>query len=96
MRRGDFNGDLMNDDERIHYSKVAADALAAALRLARSAMPEASEARPSLLILGNAAACCGRLRVEYADVLSVVSGLYQQGSELPPLPGTEPRFSIDI
>jgi hypothetical protein len=85
----------MTDDETAHYSKVAADAVAAALRLARSEMPEASDARLLLLILGNAAACCGRLRVEYPDVLSIVSGLYQKGSQLPPLSGPSPRFNID-
>lgn len=81
----------MNDQ----YSKVAAVAVGAALRLARSEMPEASDARLLLMILGNAAACCGRLRVEYPDVLGIVSGLYKEGSELPPLPGPTPKFSID-
>ena len=85
----------MNDHERADYSTVAADAVAAALRLARSKMPEASDARLLLMILGNAAACCGRLRIDYPDVLSIVSGLYREGSELPPLPGRTPRFSID-
>jgi hypothetical protein len=84
----------MTDDET-YYSKVAADAVAAALRLARSEMPEASDARLLLMILGNAAACCGRLRIEYPDVLSIVSRLHQHGSELPLLSGPSPRFNID-
>ena len=70
----------MNDQ----YSKVAAVAVGAALRLARSEMPEASDARLLLMILGNAAACCGRLRVEYPDVLGIVSGLYSGGFRIAP------------
>jgi hypothetical protein len=85
----------MNDHERANYSRVAADAVAAALRLARLEMPEASDARLLLMILGNVAACCGRLRIEYPDVLRIVSGLYKEGSELPTLPGPTPRFNID-
>jgi hypothetical protein len=83
--RGNFDGGVLTDDEAAHYRRGAADAVAAALRLARSEMPEASDARLLLMILGNAAACCGRLRVEYPDVLSNVSGLYQKGTQLPPL-----------
>jgi hypothetical protein len=83
------------NNERVEYSKVAADAVAPALRLARSEMPEASDARLLLMILGNAAVCCGRLRIEYPDVLRIVSGLYQEGSQLPPLNGPTPRFSND-
>jgi hypothetical protein len=71
-----IHGDVMNDHERANYSRVAADAVAVALRLARLEMPEASDARLLLMILGNVAACCGRHRIEYPDVLRIVSGLY--------------------
>jgi hypothetical protein len=85
----------MTQDDTAHYGKVAAEAVRAALRLARSEMPQSSDAQLLLMVLGNAAACCGRLRVEYSDVLSIVSGLYQEGSELPPISGPSPRFDID-
>ena len=49
----------MTIDESERYSRVAADAVEAALRLARSDMPEASAARILLLIVGQAAACLG-------------------------------------
>jgi hypothetical protein len=35
-----------------------------------------------------------RLRIEYDDVMSLTSGLYKEGAELPPLPGSNPRFEI--
>ena len=95
-----LHGGVMNDHERANYNKVAADAVVAALRLARSEMPEASDARLLLMILGNAAACCGRLRIEYPDVLRIVSGLYKEGSELPPLPapcqGSASAVEVDV
>jgi hypothetical protein len=87
-------GPMNDEDPRVHFSEVAAKAVAAALRLARSEMPKASDARLLLLILGNAAACCGRLRIEYDDVMSLTSGLYKEGAGLPPLPGSRPRFEI--
>jgi hypothetical protein len=76
------------------YSRVAADAVAAALRLARSEMPEASDARLLLLIIGNAAACLGRLRVPSEDVLTIVRRFFEQGSEMPTLPGDPPRYDL--
>jgi hypothetical protein len=77
------------------HSRVAANAVAAALRLARSEMPEASDARLLLLIIGNAAACLGHLRVRSQDVMTIVWGFYEQGSELPEIDGDPPRISID-
>ncbi len=81
--------------EAEQHSRVAADAVAAALRFPRSEMQDASDARLLLMIIGNAAACLGRLRVESRDVLQVVYSLYEPGSQMPPLPGTPPRFDID-
>ena len=61
------------------------DAVAVALRFARSEMPEASDARLLLLIIGHVAACLGRLRVRSQDVVTIAWGFYEQGSELPML-----------
>jgi hypothetical protein len=84
----------MASDDRERFSRVAADAVATALIYARAQMPEASDARLMLMILGNAAASCGILRVEYEDVEAVVSGLYQQGTEIPVPEGNPPRFGF--
>jgi hypothetical protein len=76
----------MSTDESERYSRVAADAVAAALRLARDDMPEASAARVLLLIVGQAAACLGRLGVNSQDVLTITWGYYEHGrSETPAL-----------
>jgi hypothetical protein len=85
----------MSTDEIERHSRVAANAVAAALRFARSEMPEASDARLLLLIVGNAAACLGRLRVRSQDVMTVAWGFYEQGSELPEFDGDPPRRSMD-
>ncbi len=50
------------------------------MHVVKQQMPEASEARGLLLILGNAAISCGRLRVEREDVLRLVSEAYDQGA----------------
>lgn len=72
--------------EETEYSRVAADAVEAALRLARSEMPDASAARMLLLIVGQAAACLGRLGVNSQDVLTITWGYYERGrSETTPL-----------
>ena len=70
-------------DEQEHFSRVAANAVAAAMRVAHAEMPDASEKRRLLLILANTAASCGILRVEFDDVINLVTGAYRQGSQLP-------------
>ena len=65
---------------------MAADAVAAALRLARSDMPDASAARLLLLIVGQAAACLGRLGVDSQDVLTITWGYYEHGRSETPAP----------
>jgi hypothetical protein len=85
----------MSAEEIERYSRVAADAVAAALRLARSELPGASDARLLLLIVGHAAACLGQLRVRSQDVLTIVWGFFEQGSEMPTPRGDPPRFTID-
>jgi hypothetical protein len=84
----------MSAEEIERHSRVGADAVAAALRFARSEMPEASDARLLLLIVANAAACLGQLRVRSQDVLTIVWGFFEQGYEMPELPGDPPRFAI--
>ena len=86
----------MSTDESERYSRVAADAVAAALRLARDDMPEASAARVLLLIVGQAAACLGRLGVNSQDVLTITWGYYEHGrSETPALWDDPPRLAVD-
>jgi hypothetical protein len=77
---------MSDERERIRFSKAAANAVAAATRVTRSEMPDASEKRRLLLVLANAAASCGMLRIEYDDVMNLVSDAYKQGSQLPDLP----------
>jgi len=83
---------LMTAVEIERHNRVAADAVAAALRFARSEMPEACDARLLLLIVGRAAACLGRLRVRSQDVMTITWGFYNQGSELPEIDGDPPTF----
>lgn len=73
----------MVDEDRVRLSRAAADAVSAAMQAIHEVMPESSEARALLLILGNAAISCGRLRVERADVLALVGRAYDQGARLP-------------
>jgi hypothetical protein len=86
----------MSTGESERYRQVAADAVMAALRLARSDMPDASAARMLLLIVGQAAACLGRLGVNSQDVLTITWGYYEQGrSETTPLWEDHEDFPVD-
>jgi hypothetical protein len=78
--------------ERERLSRIAANAVAAAMRVAHAEMPEASEKRRLLLVLANAAASCGILRIEFDDVVNLVSGAYKQGSQLPAPPAGATLF----
>jgi len=73
----------MADESSERLSRVAADAVSAAMSVVHKEMPDSSEARGLLLILANAAVSCGRLRVERTDVLDLVGGAYDQGVRLP-------------
>ena len=73
----------MSDEDSERFSRVAADAVSAAMTVVHEEMAEVSESRGLLLILANATVLCGRLRVERADVLDVVGGAYDQGAQLP-------------
>jgi hypothetical protein len=83
---------VSDEQERIRFSKAAANAVAAAMRVTRSEMSDASEKRRLLLVLANAAASCGMLRIEYDDVMNLVSDAYKQGSQLPDLPAGSALF----
>jgi hypothetical protein len=86
----------MTTYENERYSRVAADAVEAALRLARADMPEASAARMLLLIVGQAAACLGRLGVNSKDVLTITWGYYEHGrSETPALWKDQATFPVN-
>jgi len=74
----------MIDDEGVRISRVAADAVAVAMRVVHEHMPEASEARGLLMIIANAAISSGRLRVEREDLLALAGGSYEQGRAMPP------------
>ncbi len=82
----------MVDEHSERSSRVAADAVSAAMTVVREEMPGASESRGLLLILANAAVSCGRLRVERTDVLDLVGGAYDQGARLPQ---EHSLFSVD-
>lgn len=71
----------MNDD-RVLLSEASADAVAVAMDVLGRVLPEASEARRLLLIMANAAVCCGRLRVEREDVVALVMGAFDQGARM--------------
>jgi hypothetical protein len=84
----------MNDEEdHIRLSRVAANAVAAAMRVAKDEMPEISEKRQLLLVLTNAASSCGILRIEFDDVMTLVAGAYRQGSQLPAPPAGNALFA---
>jgi hypothetical protein len=77
---------MSDEQEGIQFSQVAANAVAAAMRVAHAEMPGDSEKRRLLLVLANAAASCGILRVEFDDLMKLVAGAYKQGSQLPAPP----------
>jgi hypothetical protein len=83
---------LSDEQEHVRFSRVGASAVAAAMRVALAEMPEASEKRRLLLVLTNAAASCGILRIEVDDVMSLVAGAYKQGSQLPAPPAGAALF----
>jgi hypothetical protein len=70
-----------DEPENIRVSRVAAIAVAAAMRVAKAEMPEASERRLLLTVLANVASSAGILRIDFDDVLSIVSGAYKAGEQ---------------
>jgi methanogenic corrinoid protein MtbC1 len=78
---------MSDEQEHIRFSRVAANAMQAAMRVTRDEMPEASEKRRLLLVLANAAASCGILRIDVDAVMKLVAGAYKQGLEVAPPAG---------
>ena len=78
----------MSESEAVQFSKVAAEALRAALEVGRQRMPEASDARLLLLAIRYAAVGCARHGVVYADLECLVSSAFEHGRQLPPFPHT--------
>jgi hypothetical protein len=68
-----------DEPEHIRYSRVAAIAVAAAMRVAKAEMPEASERRLLLTVLMNVASSAGILRIDFDDVMNLVAGCYKHG-----------------
>jgi hypothetical protein len=83
---------MSDEQEHNQFSQVAANAMAAAMRVACAEMPEASEKRRLLLVLANAAASCGILRIEFDDVMKLAAVAYKQGSQLPAPPAGAALF----
>jgi hypothetical protein len=84
----------MSTGESERYRQVAADAVTAALRLARSDMPDASAARMLLLIVGQAAAYLGRLGVNSQDVLTITWAITNMGAAKRPRIGKTTKIFL--
>ena len=59
---------------------------AAAMSVAKAEMPDASEKRLLALVLTNAAASCGILRIEFDDVMTLTAEAYKLGAQQPAPP----------
>jgi hypothetical protein len=69
------------EPENIRFSRTAANAVAAAMRVAKAEMPEASERRLLLIVLANVASSAGILRIDFEDVMNLVTLSYEQGMQ---------------
>ena len=76
-----------DEPENIRVSRVAAIAVAAAMRVAKAEMPEASERRLLLTVLANVASSAGILRIDFDDVMNIVAGAYRAGAQHDPPTG---------
>jgi hypothetical protein len=74
-------GKMSDEQEHIRFSRIAAKAVQEAMRVTRDELPEASEKRRLLLVVANAAASCGILRIDFDDVTKLVASAYRQGLE---------------
>jgi hypothetical protein len=79
-----------DEPENIRFSRVAAIAVAAAMRVAKAEMPEASERRLLLTVLANVASSAGLLRIDFDDVMNIVAGAYKASVQR--VPPTGPLF----
>jgi hypothetical protein len=76
-----------DEPENIRVSRIAAIAVAAAMRVAKAEMPEASERRLLLTVLMNVASSAGILRIDFDDVMNIVAGAYKAGEQHDPPTG---------
>jgi len=66
-------------ENNIRFSLIAAKALRAAMAVAKAEMPMASERTQLLTVLTGAAASAGILRIDFDDVIDLVSGAHKLG-----------------
>jgi hypothetical protein len=76
-----------DEPENIRVSRVAAIAVAAAMRVAKAEMPEASERRLLLTVLANVASSAGILRIDFDDVMNIFADAYREGEQRDPPTG---------
>ena len=77
-------GDVVEIDdelENIRFSLIAAKAVQAAMSVAKAEMPAASERTRLLTVLTGIAASAGILRIDFDDVMNLVSGAYKLGAQ---------------
>jgi hypothetical protein len=79
-----------DEPENIRFSRVAAIAVAAAMKVAKAEMPEASERRLLLTVLANVASSAGLLRIDFDVVMNIVAGAYK--ASVQHVPPTGPLF----
>jgi hypothetical protein len=66
-------------ENNIRFSLIAAKAVQAAMSVAKADMPAASERTRLLTVLTGMAASAGILRIDFDDVMNLVSGAYKLG-----------------
>ena len=66
-------------ENNIRFSLIAAKAVQAAMSVAKAEMPAASERTRLLTVLTGMAASAGILRIDFDDVMNLVSGAYKLG-----------------
>ena len=66
-------------ENNIRFSLIAAKAIRAAMAVAKAEMPMASERTQLLTVLTGVAASAGILRIDFDDVIDLVSGAHKLG-----------------
>jgi hypothetical protein len=66
-------------ENNIRFSLIAAKAIRAAMAVAKAEMPTASERTQLLTVLTGVAAIAGILRIDFDDVMDLVSGAHKLG-----------------
>ena len=75
--------ELGDELENVRFSLIAAKAVQAAMSVAKAEMPAASERTRLLTVLTGMAASAGILRIDFDDVMNLVSGAYKLGEQDP-------------